>query len=118
MKDFRNLKVWEKSHEITLTIYKETKKFPKDELYGLVSQLRRAVISIPTNIAEGCGKNTNKEFANYLQISMGSASETEYLVFLCSKLGYISENIESELIGNITEIKKMLASLLKTIRKG
>jgi four helix bundle protein len=117
MKDFRNLKVWEKGHKITMAIYKETKKFPKEELYGLVSQMRRAATSITTNIAEGCGKHTEKEFANYLQISMGSASEVEYLVFLSGELGYITTDNTQELIKRITEIKKMLASLLKNIRR-
>jgi four helix bundle protein len=116
MKDFRTLKVWEKGHEITMTIYKETQNFPKEELYGLVSQLRRASSSIPTNIAEGCGKHSDKEFANFLQIAMGSASETEYLIFLSGELGYISVNITLELTKSITEIKKMLASLIKHIR--
>ena len=116
MKDFRNLIVWQKSHDLTMVVYKETKNFPKEELYGLVSQMRRATSSIPTNIAEGCGKHTDKEFANYLQISMGSACETEYLIFLSSELGYLTANSTQELIKSITEIKKMLASLIKNIR--
>jgi four helix bundle protein len=106
-----------------MTIYKETKNFPKEEQYGLVSQMRRAATSIPTNnlprlggVAEGCGKHTDKEFANYLQISMGSASETEYLIFLSGELGYISTNNTRELMESITEIKKMLSSLIKNIR--
>jgi four helix bundle protein len=78
MKDFRQLKVWEKSHQLALAVYKITKEFPKEELYGLTSQIRRASMSIPTTIAEGCGRNTNKEFARFLQIAMGFASETEY----------------------------------------
>jgi four helix bundle protein len=117
MKDFRNLIVWQKSHDLTMAVYKETKNFPKEELYGLVSQMRRATSSIPTNIAEGCGKHTDKEFANYLQISMGSACETEYLIFLSGELGYITAINTQELIRSITEIKKMLASLIKNIRR-
>ena len=116
MKDFRSLKVWEKGHEITMSVYKETKNFPKEELYGLVSQLRRASSSIPTNIAEGCGKHSDKEFANFLQIAMGSASETEYLIFLSGELEYLSKVKAQEMINQITEIKKMLASLIKSIR--
>jgi four helix bundle protein len=116
MKNFRTLKVWGKAHEITISVYKATKNFPKEELYGLVSQIRRATSSIPTNIAEGCGKHSDKEFANFLQIAMGSASETEYLIFLCGELGYISESDTQELIKSITEIKKMLTSLIKRIR--
>jgi four helix bundle protein len=117
MKDFRNLKVWQKSHDLTMVVYKETKNFPKEEIYGLVSQMRRASSSIPTNIAEGCGKHTDKEFANYLQISMGSASETEYLIFLSGELGYLTKTSTENMIESISEIKKMLASLIKTIRK-
>jgi len=73
MKDFRQLKVWEKAHQPALAIYKETKKFPKEELYGLTSQIRRAGMSIPTNIAKGCGRNTDAEFARFLQIAMGGS---------------------------------------------
>lgn len=116
MKDFRSLKVWEKAHEMTIAVYKETKNFPKEELYGLVSQMRRAASSIPTNIAEGCGKHSEKEFANFLQIAMGSASETEYLIFLSGELEYISKDKTQVLINQVTEIKKMLASLIKSIR--
>ena len=82
MKDFRQLKVWEKSHQLALAIYKVTKEFPKEELYGLTSQIRRASMSIPTNIAEGCGRNTDADFARFLQMAMGSASETEYQLIL------------------------------------
>src|SRR5688500_19694656 len=82
MKDFRQLKVWEKAHQVALAIYKATKEFPKEELYGLTSQIRRASMSIPTNISEGCGRNTDAEFARFLQIAMGSASETEYQLLL------------------------------------
>jgi four helix bundle protein len=116
VKDFRSLKVWEKAHEMTIAVYKETKNFPKEELYGLVSQMRRAASSIPTNIAEGCGKHSEKEFANFLQIAMGSASETEYLIFLSGELEYISKDKTQVLINQVTEIKKMLASLIKSIR--
>jgi four helix bundle protein len=74
MKDFRDLKVWQKSHELTLLIYRSTKNFPKEELYGLTSQIRRSSSSIPTNIAEGCGRQTNAEFSRFLQIAFGSAA--------------------------------------------
>ena len=82
MKDFRQLKVWEKSHQLALTVYKATKGFPKEELYGLTSQIRRSSMSIPTNIAEDCGRNTDTDFARFLQMAMGSASETEYQLIL------------------------------------
>jgi len=116
MKDFRQLKVWEKSHQLALAIYKATKGFPKEELYGLTSQIRRASMSIPTNIAEGCGRNTDKEFARFLQIAMGSASETEYQLLLSYDLEILTKAQYDKLNTDVTEIKRMLASLLKTLR--
>jgi four helix bundle protein len=116
MKDFRQLKVWEKSHQLALAIYKATKEFPKEELYALTSQIRRASMSIPTNIAEGCGRNTDAEFARFLQIAMGSASETEYQLLLSHDLGFLSKEQYDKLNSDVTEVKRMLASLLKTLR--
>jgi four helix bundle protein len=116
MKDFRQLKVWEKSHQLALAIYKATKEFPKEELYGLTSQIRRASMSIPTNIAEGCGRNTDAEFARFLQIAMGSASETEYQLLLSHDLGFLNKEQYDKLNIDVTEVKRMLASLLKTLR--
>jgi four helix bundle protein len=89
MKDFRQLKVWEKSHQLALAIYKATKEFPKEELYGLTSQIRRSSMSVPTNIAEGCGRNTDADFARFLQIAMGSASETGYQLILAHDLEFL-----------------------------
>jgi four helix bundle protein len=77
MKDFRTLAVWEKAHHFTLAIYRLSKTFPKEELFGLTSQIRRAAASIPTNIAEGCGRSTDPDFARFLQIAFGSACEVE-----------------------------------------
>ncbi len=115
MKDFRNLKVWQKSHELTLLIYKSTKSFPKEELYGLTSQIRRSSSSIPTNIAEGC-RQTNTEFSRFLQIAFGSASELEYQLLLTHDLSLINKD-EYYLLNNILiEIKKMLASLISKVR--
>lgn len=116
MKDFRQLKVWEKSHQLALAVYKATKEFPKEELYGLTSQIRRASMSIPTNIAEGCGRNTDAEFARFLQIAMGSASETEYQLLLAYDLGFLNKEQYDKLNIDVIEIKRMLASLLKTLR--
>ena len=116
MKDFRKLQVWEKGHILTLFIYKQTYTFPKEELYGLTSQIRRASSSIPINIAEGCGRGSDKDFARFLQISFGSASETEYLLLLCFELGYLSENNYVESNDQVQEIKKMLAKFLSTLR--
>lgn len=116
MKDFRQLKVWEKSHLLALAIYKATKDFPKEELYALTSQMRRASMSIPTNIAEGCGRNTDADFARFLQMAMGSASETEYELVLARDLEFLSKDKYEKLHNDVEEVKRMLASLLKTLR--
>jgi four helix bundle protein len=116
MQDFRNLQVWQKSHSITLRGYKLTRSFPKEEIFGLTSQLRRSLSSIPTNLAEGTGRGSDKDFARFVQIAMGSACESEYLILLCGELGYLNSNDSVLLMKDIEEIKKMLASLLKTLR--
>ena len=116
MKDFRTLKVWQKAHQFALAVYKVTKDFPREELYRLTSQIRRSSMSIPTNIAEGTGRFTDKDFARFLQISMGSASEAEYQLLLARDLGFISNEKYVPLQAQIVEIKKMLASFLRTLR--
>jgi len=108
--------VWQKAHALSLLIYKVTESFPKHELYGLVSQIRRAVVSIATNIAEGSGRNSNLDFSRFLQIAYGSASEVEYLIILSSELNYISIDRANKMNEDIQEIKKMLNSLLKKLR--
>lgn len=117
MKDFRTLNVWQKSHTLTVSIYLKTKDFPKEELYGIISQLRRASSSIPTNIAEGCGRGSDKDFAKFVQIAIGSASESEYLILLSKELGYINNEDFNDLNEKICEIKRMLTSLNKNLRK-
>jgi four helix bundle protein len=117
MKDFHQLKVWEKAHQLTLDIYEITGSFPKEEMFGLTSQIRRASMSIPTNIAEGCGRQTDADFARFLQIGMESTSETEYLILLAHDLGYISTEKFDALQDATEEVKRMLASFLKTLRK-
>lgn len=89
MKNFRTLSVWEKTHQLTLFIYKTTSHFPKEEFYGLVSQMRRAASSIPSNIAEGCGRNSQAQFTRFLNIAFGSASELEYQILLSKDLGLL-----------------------------
>ena len=117
MKDFRSLTVWEKSHQITLNIYKLTYSFPKEEIYGLTSQIRRSSSSISINIAEGCGRGSDADFARFLQISLGSASETEYLILLSYELNYLQKLDFEILLEQIQQIKKMLTSLILKIRK-
>ena len=112
MKDFRTLNVWQKSHTLTLLVYKATKEFPKEELFGITSQLRRSVLSIPTNLAEGCGRGSDKDFKRFVQIAMGSASESEYLLLLCKDLAYISDEESEKLLILVQEVKKMLSSLI------
>ena len=115
MKIFKDIKVWKKAHELTLKVYKVSDSFPKHELYGLTTQIRRAVSSIPTNIAEGCGKSTDSDFARYLDISFGSANELEYQILLAKDLGYLEELIYTELLSDIVGIKKCCQSLSKRL---
>ncbi len=116
MQNYKELKVWAKAHEVTLSIYKTSKSFPKDEIYSLTNQLRRASASIPANIAEGCGKNTQLDFANFLNIALGSANETEYFLILSKDLGYLMDGDFLKLSDNINEIKAMLISLIQKVR--
>ncbi|MGC9260836.1 MAG: four helix bundle protein [Phycisphaerae bacterium] len=116
MKDFRRLSVWEKAHGVALGVYKSTRGFPADERYGLTSQLRRAGASIPTNIAEGCGRNSDGELARFLEIAMGSASEVEYLLLLAHELDYLDVAEFRQHTQRVTETKRMLAGLITTIR--
>lgn len=117
MKNYKDLMVWEKAHALVLFVYKVTKDFPIEERYNLTSQIRRAGTSIPTNIAEGCGKFTQRDFAKYLQDAQGSSQEVEYLSLLCFELGYINLDVYKELDHQANEVKAMLISLIKKIRK-
>lgn len=116
MRDFRSLKVWEKSHQLTLAVYKATAGFPKDELYGLTSQIRRSSASIAANIAEGCGRNGSAEFSRFLHIAMGSASELEYHLLLAHDLKLIANLDYERLSNNVTETKRMLASFIRKLK--
>ncbi len=116
MQNYKELKVWQKSHAFTLKVYEATKSFPKEELYSLTNQLRRASSSIPANIAEGCGKNSNAELVHFLNIALGSANEAEYFLLLSKDLSYLTENNYNPLADNINEIKAMLISLINKVR--
>ncbi|PKV48411.1 four helix bundle protein [Aquimarina sp. MAR_2010_214] len=116
MRNFRELKVWEKSHELCLLVYEITKKFPEEEKYGLISQIRRASSSVPTNISEGCGYDSDKNFVRFLGIASGSASEVEYLLFLSKDLRFVSHDNYKELLECIISIKKMIYGLIKSFR--
>ncbi len=111
MKNFRDLQVWHKAHALTLTCYQMTSAFPKQEVYGLTSQIRRCAASIAANIAEGCGKRGNGEFYRFLNVALGSASELEYHFLLARDLSFISEERYERLDHSVVEIKRMLASL-------
>lgn len=111
MKNFRDLQVWSKAHQLTLSIYRGTAHFPKEELFGLTSQMRRCSASIGANIAEGCGRRGNAELHRFLQIALGSASELEYHLLLAHDLEYLKSNAYEELSSAAQEVKKMLTAL-------
>ena len=108
MRDFKRLKVWEKAHRLTLAVYQASATFPKSELFGLTSQLRRASASVPANIAEGCGRGGETELARYFRIAAGSASEAEYHLLLARDLGYIDAAIYGRLLDDLIEVKRMI----------
>jgi len=116
MQDFKNLLVWQKAHLLVKEVYAITNNFPKEELYGITSQLRRAAVSIPTNIAEGSGRGSDADFKRFLQIAFGSTSEVEYLIFLSKELQFVSGSQAVSLENQVTEIKKMLSSLINKIK--
>lgn len=115
MKDFRNLRVWEKAHQLTLDVYRTTGGFPRSELYGLTSQMRRCCTSIAANIAEGCGKRGNNEFQRFLQIASGSASELDYHFLLARDLRFLRDEDYTLLEKQLSILRKMLTSLLQKI---
>jgi four helix bundle protein len=115
--DFKRLKVWQKSHQLALAIYKSTASFPAQERYGLTGQLRRASTSIPANIAEGCGRGTDKELGRYVRISLGSSTELEYHLLLARDLGHLSR-FDYDLLSSATlEVQSMLAGLIRTVKQ-
>jgi four helix bundle protein len=116
MSNYKNLKVWENAHKFTIDIYKVTKEFPEDEKYGLISQIRRSVSSIPTNIVEGCGQLDNGNLIRFLGIAKGSAFETEYQLLLSKDLGYIGANEFNILTEKIKFIIRMLNNLIKSLK--
>lgn len=115
MGDYRKLAVWEKAHQMVLATYRVTRNFPKDELYGLMSQMRRAATSIPSNLAEGSGKGTDAELVRYARISMGSARELEYQYLLVRDLEYISPDDFNSLDAQIKEVLRMLTGLIHNL---
>lgn len=116
MKDFRDLVVWEKAHRLALDVYQATRSFPKEELFGLTSQVRRSAISVPSNIAEGCGRDGDGDFARFLRIAAGSASEVEYQLLLARDLEYLADEAYDPLHASVCEVKRMLTSLIRKIQ--
>jgi len=110
-KSFKDLVVWQKAMDLTVAVYQVTKTFPKEELFGLVSQMRRASVSIASNIAEGEARKSKKEFAHFLGISLGSKAELETQVLLCERVGLIDSECRKSLCSSLEEIGKMLSML-------
>ena len=116
MKDFKELRVWSKAHQLTVFIYNLTRAFPRDEIYGLTSQVRRSAASIGANIAEGCGRRPDGEMARFLQIARGSASETEYHLLLAKDLGFLSEGDFRKTEQRVVEVQRMLTALVQKVQ--
>lgn len=118
MRDYKKYIVWQKSHELVLDIYKTSRDFPKDELFGLISQMKRSSSSIPTNIAEGCGRYSDKDFCRFLYIAFGSANELEYQIILSIDLQFIQIENGKKLLFQVEEIKKMLNGLITKLNNA
>ena len=115
MKNYQDLKIWQRSHALTVALYQATKSFPKDELFALTNQMRRAAVSIPANIAEGCGRAGDAELRRFLVIALGSACELDYYVMLAGDLGYLPEASRSPLASEIMEIRRMLGTFVQKL---
>ena len=115
MRSFKDLKVWHKAHRLVLDVYRHSREFPPDERFGLTSHLRKSATSIPSNIAEGCGRESEKELSRFLSIEAGSASESEYQLLLAHDLKYLSNEEFDHLNNLVTEVKRMLYSLIQTV---
>ena len=117
MKDYKQLMVWHKAHTLVLAIYKATSNFPKDELYGLTSQIRRSASSKPANLAEGCGRDGDAELARFCVIAMGSASELEYHLLLAHDLNFLDESTYDGLNNDLNEVHRMLNVFIQRLKK-
>ena len=115
MKDFRNLQVWCKAHQLALRAYGVTSTFPRTDVYGLTARIRRCAVSVAANIAEGCGKRGNGEFHRFINFATGSASELEYHFLLARDLSLVSEAEYEKLDTGVVEVKRMLASLVRKV---
>ncbi len=117
MKNYRELTVWKSGHAVTLEIYRQTKSFPKDELFGLTSQMRRAASSIAANIAEGCGRDGDAELKRFLNIALGSACELDYFMLLASELGYLPPHVSSPLAEETLRLRRQLGAFIQKLKE-
>jgi len=115
IRSFRDLEIWQRGIILTEAVYESTKAFPKEELYGLVAQLRRTAVSIPSNIAEGFARRHNKEYKQFLHISLGSCAELTTQVIIASKLRYIADKAADDMVNEVEEISRMTMSLIKKL---
>lgn len=118
MQNFRNIQVWQRSYDLTREIYMASKGFPQAEMFGLTSQIRRAALSISCNIAEGCARSTDADFARFLDVAVGSASEVECQLLLAHDLGYLQRKEFDSLLTQVIDVKRMLAKFIGTLRKS
>ena len=118
MQSFRELKVWQRSHALVLAVYRLTEAFPSQERFGVVSQLRRAAVSVPTNIAEGSKRRTPQDYARFLNLAEASLAETEYLLMLCRDLEYIAGDVTEPLLVEASEVSRMLHALRGKVERG
>ncbi len=117
IRNFKTLDIWVRSRELVKRIYLETEQFPLSEKFGLVSQMRRAAISIPSNIAEGCGRRSEKGLSNFLDIAIGSNCELETQIYLSNDLGYLQHQKTETVVKEITQIRKMIIGFQKTLKR-
>jgi four helix bundle protein len=117
MRPHEKLEVWNKAVEFVVTIYKETAEFPKEEKFGLTSQVRRAAVSVPANIAEGAARQTSREFARFLSIAQGSASELETELLIAQRLGYLEQNSYRKLYDELNTIARMIVGLSQHLKR-
>ncbi|MEP5614020.1 MAG: four helix bundle protein [Cyclobacteriaceae bacterium] len=116
MRNFRDLEIWTLSRSIAVGTYQKTKKFPREEVYGLTSQMRRAAISVPSNISEGCSRNSNKEFIRFLEIAIGSSFELETQLSISLELGFLKREEAEELILEVYRLQSKINSFIKSVK--
>ena len=115
MRDFKELKVWQKAHQLVLAVYRESTAFPPEERFGLTAHLRKTALSIPSNIAEGCGRETERELGRFLSIAAGSASELDYQLLLARDLEYLHADTHCLLTEQVSEVRRMLFRFLQSL---